>query len=90
MYLISVSLYSFIISINNSQILQNTTFGTSEEHSSILDEIVAISSLNDGVNPGVESGECGNLFLDFLKGTSIFVEILGFSQEVGSKTLMGV
>lgn len=64
---------------------------SSEDHLSVLDEVVTVSSLDDGVNPGVESSQELEGVLDLVAGLVVGVEVGGLlGEEVGSETLVGV
>jgi len=75
--------------MNNNFKMNNST--VSEDHFSVLDEIVTVSSLDDAVNPWVESGQEVDAVLKFTGGLGVSVEVGGFGrEEVWSETLMGV
>ena len=54
------------IKSNRIHISQNC----SEDHLGVLDEVESVSSLDNGVNPGVESGELIEALLDLAGGSS--------------------
>lgn len=63
---------------------------SSSDHLSVLDEVESVSSLDDGVNPGVEGGQGLGVSSDSLGSSLVGVEVGSLSEEVGSKSLVGV
>ena len=57
---------------------------------SVLNEIPAVSSFNDGIDPDVEFSEVGNSLLNALGSGGIAVEVRGLAEEVGTETLVRV
>ena len=71
--------------VDNSQVWR------SEDHLGVLDEVVAVSSLNNAVDPGVESGKGGEGISHVSTGLGVGMEVSSFlGEEVGSESLMGV
>lgn len=65
--------------------------GLSEGDLGVLDEVEAVSSLDDGVNPRVELGEEARVLLELLGGLVVGVEVVGGGvEEVGTETVVGV
>lgn len=63
----------------------------SESDLGVLDEVEAVSPLNDGVNPRVELGEEARVLLELLGGLVVGVEVVGGGvEEVGAETVVGV
>ena len=63
----------------------------SEDHLGVLDEVVSVSSLNNGINPGVESGEETEGFLDLVGSLGVVPEVGGLlGEEVSTESLVGV
>jgi len=75
--------------MNNNFKMNNST--VSEDHFSVFDEVVTVSSLDDAVNPWVESGQEVDAILQFAGGLGVSVEVSGFGrEEVWSESLVGV
>ena len=67
------------------------TSNHSENHLGVLDEIVSISLLDNGVNPGVEFCELVEALLNLTAGLGVGVKVSWFlGEEVSSETLMSV
>ena len=63
----------------------------SEDHSSVLNEIVTHSSLDNGINPGVESSKELESISNFTFSFGVAVEVSSFLlEEIGSETFVGV
>lgn len=78
---------------NNSQLHEVRAFLTiiSEEHSSVLNEIVTVSSFDNGINPGVESSKKLESILDLSRSFGVRMEVGSFLlEEVSTETLVGV
>jgi len=57
---------------------------------SVLDVIESVSSLNNGINPGVEGSKSLGVSSNSLGSGLVGVQVSGLSEEVGSKSLMRV
>lgn len=63
----------------------------SVEHSSVLNEIISVSSFDNGINPGVESSEELEGASDFSFSFGVRMEVGGFLlEEVGTETFVGI
>ena len=63
----------------------------SVEHSSVLNEIISVSSFDNGINPGVESKEVLESRVYFTFSFGVSGEVGSFLlEEVRSETFVGV
>ena len=63
----------------------------SEDKLGVFDEVEAVSSLNNGVDPGVESCQKVEAVLESVRGLVVVPEVGGLLwEEVGSESLVGV
>lgn len=56
----------------------------------VFDVVPSISAFDNGVNPHVEFSQIGTILLEFASGCGISVEVSGLTEEICSKTFMGV
>ena len=65
--------------------------GLSEDHLGVLDEVVPVSSLDNAVDPGVESGQFGEGVFNVSASLGVGGEVGSFlGEEVGSKSFVSV
>lgn len=63
----------------------------SEDHLGVLDEIVTVAALDDGINPGVVSGQELEGGLNLLLSLLVFPQVSGLGlEEVGTETIVSV
>ena len=64
----------------------------SEGELGILNEVVSVLLLDNGINPGVEFGELVGKVLKLVLGIGVLVEVVSgdSSEEVATKSIMGV
>jgi len=63
----------------------------SEDHLGVLDEIVTVAALDDGINPGVVSGQKVEGGLNLLLSLLVFPQVSGLGlEEVGTETIVSV
>lgn len=56
----------------------------------LLDAVLAVSALNDGVNVCVELAKLVDLGLDLLGGSGVVPQVSGLTEEIGTETLVRV
>ena len=65
--------------------------GLSEDHLGVLDEVVPVSSLDNAVDPGVESGQFGEGVFNVSASLGVGGEVGSFlGEEVGSESFVSV
>ena len=62
----------------------------SESELGVLDHVLTVPLLNNGVDQVVEGDEASNLLLDFLGSGGVSVEVGSLTEEFSTETLSGV
>ena len=64
---------------------------SSENHLGVLDEVVAVSLLNNSIDPGVELGQLLEALLNFIQSLGVRMEVSWLlGEEASTETLVGV